>query len=51
MIREKKGVFEGIEENIELIGFINCGGCPAEKMKKIISKDLGDQIKTPDYTH
>ena len=31
MIREKKGAFEGIEENIEIIGFINCGGCPAKK--------------------
>ena len=31
MIREKKGAFEGIEEEIELIGFCNCGGCPAKK--------------------
>ena len=31
MIREKKGVFEGVEEDIELIGFINCGGCPSKK--------------------
>lgn len=31
MIREKKGAFEGIEEEIEIIGFINCGGCPAKK--------------------
>ena len=31
MIREKKGVFEGVEEDIELIGFINCGGCPGKK--------------------
>jgi predicted metal-binding protein len=31
MIREKKGVFEGVEEEIELIGFINCGGCPGKK--------------------
>ncbi len=30
MIREKKGAFEGIEEEIELIGFCNCGGCPAK---------------------
>lgn len=29
--REKQGVFEGIEEEIETIGFINCGGCPAKK--------------------
>jgi len=30
-IREKSGVFEGVEEEIEIIGFINCGGCPAKK--------------------
>ena len=29
-IRERKGVFEG-EENIELVGFINCGGCPGKR--------------------
>ena len=31
MIREKQGAFEGIEEDIEIVGFINCGGCPAKK--------------------
>lgn len=31
MIREKKGAFEGVEEEIEIVGFINCGGCPAKK--------------------
>lgn len=31
MIREKKGAFEGVEEDIEIIGFINCGGCPRKK--------------------
>jgi len=31
MIREKKGAFSDIEEPIELVGFINCGGCPAKK--------------------
>lgn len=31
MIREKKGAFEGVEEDIESIGFINCGGCPGKK--------------------
>ena len=31
-IREKTGVFEGVEEEIELIGFINCGGCPGKKV-------------------
>ena len=31
MIREIKGAFEGVEEDIEIIGFINCGGCPGKK--------------------
>lgn len=31
MIREKKGAFEGINEDIEIVGFINCGGCPGKK--------------------
>ena len=31
VIREKRGAFENIEEEIEIIGFINCGGCPAKK--------------------
>ena len=31
MVREKKGVFEGVQEDIEIIGFMNCGGCPAKK--------------------
>ncbi len=31
MVREKKGTFEGIEEEIELIGFNDCGGCPGKK--------------------
>lgn len=30
-IREKTGVFQGVEEEIVLIGFINCGGCPGKK--------------------
>lgn len=31
MIKERRGIFEGIDEDIEIIGFINCGGCPAKK--------------------
>ena len=31
MIREHMGVFEGIDEEIELVGFCSCGGCPAKK--------------------
>lgn len=30
-VREKTGVFAGITEEIEIIGFINCGGCPGKK--------------------
>ncbi|RGY98115.1 CGGC domain-containing protein [Clostridium sp. AM58-1XD] len=30
-IREKTGAFEGVEEEIEIVGFINCGGCPGKK--------------------
>ncbi|WP_069988549.1 CGGC domain-containing protein [Massilioclostridium coli] len=30
-IREKTGVFSQVTEEIILIGFINCGGCPAKK--------------------
>lgn len=31
MIREKSGAFEGVEEEIILIGFVNCGGCPGKR--------------------
>jgi predicted metal-binding protein len=31
VIAEKKGTFDGIDEDIEIVGFINCGGCPAKK--------------------
>lgn len=31
VIREKKGAFEGIEEDIEIVGFTSCGGCPGKK--------------------
>ena len=31
MIREKKGAFAGVEEEIEIVGFTNCGGCPGKK--------------------
>ncbi|WP_258106937.1 CGGC domain-containing protein [Christensenella minuta] len=31
MIQERKGAFEGIDKDIEIIGFINCGGCPGKK--------------------
>lgn len=30
-IREKLGAFEGVEEDIELVGFCSCGGCPGKK--------------------
>ena len=31
MAREHKGVFEGVNEEIEIVGFTNCGGCPGKK--------------------
>ena len=31
VIREKQGVFAGVEEEIEIVGFANCGGCPGKK--------------------
>ncbi len=31
VIKNRKGAFEGVEEDIEIIGFINCGGCPGKK--------------------
>lgn len=30
-IRKRTGAFAGIEEEIEILGFINCGGCPGKK--------------------
>ena len=30
-IREKTGVFAGVEEDIELVGFTHCGGCPGKR--------------------
>lgn len=31
VMKEKKLAFEGINENIELIGVNTCGGCPGKK--------------------
>jgi predicted metal-binding protein len=31
-IREKQGAFEGVEEDIEIIGINTCGGCPGKKI-------------------
>lgn len=31
VIKEKKGAFEGVEEDIELIAINTCGGCPGKK--------------------
>ena len=87
-IQNKTGAFEGVEENIELIGFTNCGGCPgkkvvlrvrellkrgadtiafatciqkgapigypcpfAAKMKALVEKEAGENLKILDYTH
>ncbi len=31
-MREKKGAFEGVEEEIIVVGFMTCGGCPGKKV-------------------
>lgn len=31
VMKEKKYAFEGIEEEIEIVGFNTCGGCPGKK--------------------
>ena len=31
IIQEKQGLFSNINDSIEIIGFINCGGCPGKK--------------------
>lgn len=30
-IREKTGAFSGLTEEIEVVGFVSCGGCPGKK--------------------
>ena len=31
MYTKKEGVFAGVEEDIKIVGFINCGGCPGKR--------------------
>ncbi len=38
-IADKTGAFEGVEENIDLIGYANCGGCPGTQIP-VIAKNL-----------
>ena len=88
VIAEKRGVFDGVDEDIEIVGFINCGGCPAKRsilrardlvkrgadtiafasciqkgtpigypcpfakrMRELVQKEVGDNIRILDYTH
>jgi predicted metal-binding protein len=41
VMKEKKGAFEGIEEDVELVSVNTCGGCPGKKVatraKKMVS--------------
>ena len=30
-VREKMGAFAEVQEEIEVVGFVNCGGCPGKK--------------------
>lgn len=32
VIRERAGAFEGVQEEVEIVGFINCGGCRARRL-------------------
>jgi len=38
VIRNKKGAFKDVKEEIELIGFNTCGGCPGEKAVTIAQR-------------
>lgn len=31
VIRERKGAFAGVDEDIEIVGFVSCGGCPGKR--------------------
>lgn len=31
VIRERKGAFSETDEEIELVGFVSCGGCPGKR--------------------
>lgn len=31
VIKDKKCAFEGVEGDIEIIGFVTCGGCPGKR--------------------
>ena len=30
-LRERRGAFAGLEGELELVGFVSCGGCPGKK--------------------
>lgn len=30
-MKEKKLAFEGVQDEIEVVGFVSCGGCPGKK--------------------
>ncbi|MDP4153424.1 MAG: CGGC domain-containing protein [Bacillota bacterium] len=37
-VREKKGAFKGVAEDIIIIGFYSCGGCPGDKASSRAAK-------------
>ena len=86
-VRTRTGSFSG-EDDVEIVGFINCGGCPgkkavlrarslvalradtiafasciqkgtpigypcpfAKKMKELVQKEAGENVRILDYTH
>ncbi len=49
MIREKKGAFEGVEEEINITGFVSCGG--RERRLCFGQKNLGSVARIRLYLH
>ena len=47
--REKKGAFEGIEEDIEVIGVNSCGGCPGKKAVNRAMEMVQQEARIPSY--
>lgn len=50
-----KDAFADVDEDIEITGFVDCGGCPGKKAvlraRLLVARDVGDNIRIIDYTH
>ena len=31
VMKTRQGAFQGVDEDLDIVGFINCGGCPGKK--------------------